>query len=65
MMDANTFADTLAFFMEEIEGESFDTDFEVADVRSFESAGLLTTNDGIVVKMSDGSEFQLTVVKSR
>jgi len=34
-------------------------------VDSFESAGLLTRNDGIVIGLNDGSEFQVTVVKSK
>ena len=32
---------------------------------SFESVGMLTRNEGLVVRMKDGSEFQITVVKSR
>lgn len=28
-------------------------------------AGLLTTNKGLVVRMSDGSEFQLAIVQSK
>jgi hypothetical protein len=35
------------------------------DVRSFEDSGLLTRNEGLVVRMEDGSEFQVTIVKSR
>ncbi len=32
---------------------------------SFESVGMMTRNEGLVVRMKDGSEFQVTVVKSR
>lgn len=32
---------------------------------SFESVGMMTKNEGLVVRMNDGSEFQITVVKSR
>ena len=32
---------------------------------SFESVGMMTRNEGLVVRMNDGSEFQVTVVKSR
>jgi hypothetical protein len=35
-----------------------------ADVQSFEEAGLLTMNEGLVVRLN-GNEFQLTVVRSR
>lgn len=32
--------------------------------RSFEEAGLLTMNDGLLVRTADGREFQLTIVRS-
>ncbi len=32
---------------------------------SFKSVGMMTRNEGLVVRMKDGSEFQVTVVKSR
>ena len=28
-------------------------------------AGILTNNEGIVVQLTDGSEFQITIVRSR
>lgn len=31
---------------------------------TFEDVGTLTSNKGLVVRMKDGSEFQVTVVKS-
>ncbi len=34
-------------------------------VETFAQAGLLTSNRGIVLRMQDGSEFQLTIVKRR
>ena len=40
-------------------------DREVARTSSFGDAGVLTTNAGLVVRMSDGAEFQVTVVQSR
>lgn len=36
-----------------------------ADCRTFERAGLMTSNEGLVVKFADGSEFQITIVQSR
>lgn len=36
---------------------------EVHDIRTFEEAMLLTDNKGLVVKMKDGSKFQITIVK--
>jgi hypothetical protein len=40
-------------------------EFEVRTVRSFEEAGVLTMNAGIVIRLVNGQEFQLTVVQSR
>ncbi len=37
----------------------------VNSVNSFEHSGILTTNKGLIIKLSDKSEFQLTIVKSR
>lgn len=34
-------------------------------VRSFDDMGMLTTNKGLVVRLEDGSEFQLTIVKRK
>ena len=38
---------------------------EVASVRTFEEAGVLTGNRGVVVRCKDDSSFQVTVVQSR
>ena len=43
-------------------------DGEPAAIRSlltFDSAGVMTMNSGLVVRMVDGSEYQITVVRSR
>ena len=37
----------------------------VVRVDTFESAGLLTNSQGLVLKMKDGSEFQLKINKSK
>ena len=37
----------------------------ISEVRSFNDEGMLTNNKGLVVKLENGSEFQLTIVKSR
>ena len=37
---------------------------EVRRVQTFEEAGLLTNNRGIVVRTEDGSTFQITIVQS-
>lgn len=40
-------------------------EMNLRDTRSFHSAGLLTMNNGVVARLMDGSEFQITVVRSR
>ena len=40
-------------------------DVDVIDVVTFETAGLITRDTGLVLRMSDGTEFQLTVKRSR
>lgn len=37
----------------------------VRQVESFADRGVLTSNTGFVVTMDDGSEFQVTVLRSR
>ena len=38
---------------------------QVARVQTFEDAGILTRNRGLVVTMRDRSEYQITIIKSR
>jgi hypothetical protein len=43
------------------------TEDEIGDYNSavtFEDAGLMTRNAGLVVRLEDGSEFQLSIVQS-
>jgi len=37
---------------------------KLARATSFEDAGILTNNRGVVFRMKDGSEFQITIVQS-
>ena len=37
---------------------------KIARATSFEDAGILTRNRGVVLRMYDGSEFQITIVQS-
>ena len=39
--------------------------YYVTSVQTFEEAGVPSEDRGLVVTMSDGSEYQLTIVKSR
>jgi len=48
--------------------ESLDADFEgpyVDTIRTFEAAGIVSENRGLVIPFEDGSEFLLTIVKSK
>ncbi len=60
-MDENEFAGVLK---ELLAGDESDVP-EVRSVCSFERAGLLTRNTGIVVRLESGEEFQVTIVRSR
>lgn len=51
--------------LENEEGESLLEQLEMRSAHTFEDLGLLTRNHGLVIQMQDGSEFQLTIVKSR
>lgn len=44
--------------------DSYSDDPNIASVQSFADAGVLTNDAGLVVRMADGSEFQLTIVQS-
>lgn len=41
------------------------TDAEVTSISTFEEAGVLTTNAGLVLRQDDGTEWQITIVQSR
>jgi hypothetical protein len=34
-------------------------------ISTFDEAGVLTTDSGLVLSMSDGTEFQITIVRSK
>ena len=38
---------------------------EGLEVETYEEAGMLTRNDGLVIKAEDGSEYQVTIVQSK
>lgn len=39
-------------------------DFDGVEIRTFAREGLMTANAGLVVTLADGSEFQVTIVRS-
>ena len=52
----------------DLEDANVDIPDDVADidrVSTYPEVGMLTDNAGLVVRMKDGSEFQITIVKSR
>ena len=38
---------------------------EGIEVATYEEAGMLTRNEGLVLKVEDGSEYQITIVQSK
>ena len=52
----------------DLEDANVDIPDDVADidrVSTYPEVGMLTDNAGLVLRMKDGSEFQITIVKSR
>lgn len=52
---------------EDLPVDEIDVDSRLCRYRTdtFEERGILTSNDGIVLSLADGSEFQITIVRSR
>lgn len=46
-------------------GEAFAEIFAGGSIDTFEHAGVMTTNAGVVVRTASGAEFQITIVRSR
>lgn len=38
---------------------------EVSNIKTYAEAGILTRDSGLVLRMEDGSEFQITIKQSR
>ena len=60
--------DTLQNALRELITEGYDSYemcWENLRVRTFAEAGLMTWNRGLVITLPDGSEYQLTIVRSR
>ena len=64
--DTNTFAaDLLDLLGDHICDELNHGSSPIRNVQSYQNAGLLTNNDGLLVTLEDGSEYQITIVRSR
>lgn len=50
-----------------IEGNYNDDDilWENMQVSTFEESGVMTYNKGLVIRLPDGTEYQLTIIQSR
>jgi len=48
-------------FMQEILGQQD----EIKSILTFDEAGMLTNDKGLVVRTNDGSEFQITIIQNR
>ena len=60
--------ETLQDGLRELITEGYDSSeicWENLRVRTFEDAGVMTYNKGLVISLPDGTEFQLTIVQSR
>jgi len=55
----------LESYLMEVFDWSRNEDGMIKDFETFEAKGLLTNNSGIVLKMRDGSEFQIQIIKSK
>jgi len=73
-VNENELQDALKTLLEEIafmdadDRERFGVPAELAEVdrvSTFEEAGVLTTDAGLVVTATDGAEFQVTIIQSR
>ena len=62
-INAQSIADYLVDLIEQ--DEELWSDGDKPTVRSFEDAGVMTRNAGLVLRAPDGQEFQISVVKSR
>ena len=40
-----------------------DTELDICRVRTFQQAGLLTRDNGVLITLSDSSEFQITITR--
>ena len=64
-----TLLEELAFMDDEDRADAgLDSASDLADVkrvRTFDEEGVLTTDAGLVITAKDGSEFQITIVRSR
>lgn len=62
---ASALGDLLYADADDLPGDLPDLASALAGVDTFAEVGMMTMNDGLVLHLADGSEFQLTIVRSR
>lgn len=68
-MNEQRFQDCLYILLESVaDGGDAAVDWDgrpISEVRSYVDEGVLTNNKGLVIRLENGSEFQITIVKSK
>jgi len=64
-MDEKTFEQNLIALLPHLMLDDDGDDVEIESARSFEDLGVLTNNKGLTITMDDGSEFQISIVRSK
>ena len=54
-----------ANYLIEVLDWSNNEDGMIEEVDTFESAGVMTSNEGLVIKLQNGKEFQVTIKRSK
>ena len=63
-MTAQEFSEVLQDLLDDPGDEIEDIyGYNISRISTFESKGMCTTDTGLVIKLDDGSEFYLTIVK--
>ena len=63
-INAQATADYLIYLIEQDE-EPWSDDGDKPTVCTFEQAGVMSLNAGLVLRVPDGQEYQISVIKSR
>lgn len=64
-MEANDVVEFLSALVCGHSDEAEDFINEIRSVRTYQEAGVLTRDQGLLVQMNDGSEMQITVIRSK
>lgn len=53
------------YMLQDVLLDAEDEGLDIASMRTYQDSMLLTTDNGLVVQMNTGEEFQVTVVRSK